>query len=139
AGHAVPRDADQGRIRPGGRFADAVAHAYLVDPDPAHAGTPAADPHRGTWPGVSPRRSRSDALAGLRPDRSAGRRRRHLAWRSERHAAGVRAADVLADRARAIPAELLPVHGAQRGNRSELLAVRRRRLRDVQEDRLDRD
>ena len=40
--------------------------------------------------------------------------------------------------ARAVPPELLPVHRAERRNRHQLLAVRRRRLRDVQEDRLDR-
>ena len=53
------------------------------------------------------------------------------------HAAGVRAADVLAHDPRAVPSQLLPVHGAQRRNRPQLLAVRRRRLRDVQEDGMD--
>ena len=66
------------------RCADAAADAHLVDADPLHAGAPAADPHRRAGTRLSPRRSRPDALAGLRPDRRARRRRRHLARRSQR-------------------------------------------------------
>ena len=91
-------------------------------------------------PRLSPRRSRPDALAGVQPDR-----RR---WSS---AKGISLADLKGTLlafarqmfsptvARAVPSELLSVHRAERGNRPELLAVRRRRLRDVQADRLDRD
>ena len=42
------------------------------------------------------------------------------------------------DIAGAVPAELLPLHRAERGGRYQLLAVRRRGMRDVQEDRLAR-
>ena len=76
AGHAVPRVAHRRRLA--GRPADAAAHAHLVDADPLHAGAPAADPHRRAGPRVPARRSRPDALAGVRSDRRPRRRRRHL-------------------------------------------------------------
>ena len=39
----------------------------------------------------------------------------------------------------AVPSELLPVHRAERRSRHQLLVLRRRRLPDVQADRLARD
>ena len=83
AGHAVPRR----RRMPATRrrtAAHAAAHAHLVDADPLHAGAPAADSHRRAGPRLSARRSRPDALAGVRPDRRPGRRRRAVARRSRR-------------------------------------------------------
>ena len=139
AGHAVPRDAAAARSSGDRRRPDAAAHAHLVDADPLHAGAPAADPHRRAGPRLPARRSRPDALADVRADGRARRRRRDLAGRSQGHAARLRARDVRRTVAAAVPPELLPLHRAERRSRHQLLAVRRRRLRDVQEDRLDRD
>ena len=62
----------------------------------------------------------------------------HLDGAPQGHAARLRPRDVFGDRARAVPSELFSVHRAERRNRHQLLAVRRRRLSDVQENRLDR-
>src|SRR6185503_5774992 len=155
AGHALPEDAGARRRRrtPG----DAAAHAHVRHADPLHGDAPAADPADRAGTCVSARRARPHALADVHAGRGA-RRRRGDARRLEGLARRLRARAVRRRSRHAVPSELLPLHRAERRARHQLRGLwrdgsgsegarpaearkrsgGRRRMWDVQTDRLDR-
>ena len=139
AGHAVPRDAGAGRIRPARR---SCARCCGRTPRRCRSATCRRTSRRSasSCPAASIAATISTSRTRRRSGRSKGSSSAKASrWRDLKGTLLAFAREMFsARRARAVPSELLPVHRAERGNRHQLLAVRRRRLRDVQEDRLDR-
>ena len=115
-----------GRRRPG-RRAPAAAHAHLAGPDPRHAPGQPADPHPDPRPLLPLRgRGRQPRLRVL-PGGGPHGRRGHQHGPPARPPGRLRARHVRGRASDALPARLLPLHGALGGLRHRLRGLRRAR------------
>ena len=118
----VPRRrADRARVAPARATrtyapGDAAADAYLRDADPLHGAARAAGAHHLPGSRLPPRQPRPDAHADVPAGRGPGRRRARDDGRPEGHARRASCASSSDRRASEdrVPAELLPLHGAER-------------------------